>query len=700
MIYTDSQLKEKIVRMIESFENEVVEFKEARTNYSFNDIGKYFSALSNEANLRGLQEAWLIFGISDDKRYVGTEFRKQGSLQSLKKEIVNGTNERLTFLEIYELTMEKCRVIAFQIPPAIRGIPTTWQGAAYAREHESISPLPMNKVDLLRSQIGMDWSKEIVEDATIETLLEEYVDTEKDVVKGSIKQYQLDIIAKEIKSSLMTDVIVRELYKYEVIEEMAKFLDKDQRTAVHYIFNKIPKKKYYEICCKYLKENLSESNRKTEIEKGLRAWLAFLLWHGYSSEYIYRFLRNIFEESINDPEKKAQIFLNRFDFEIGKYKVYFVFYEKLKPYQKLLNERLHISFEDDGCFKQIKRKQKSFIGVMETKAYDNYSAMKRAYSALEIFLRYLEVFLNDNISVIGKNGLVIRQDTQEGIILPVKAFGYKSIKPEPRENFKTEIDTIVLGCQEKGKETYSQLNKIVDLHNAALNQQDLNDAFLNLWSALEVASVTDSSKSKIESVTDNIVSILQNDYFECIFSNILDDLKNNLGNRKVSLLLKDITEFDKEICKIAGFIFLEKYEKYREDYFANELKYYPNIRYKIYNLYEQRENREKLWHLSEKYCQRIEWHLYRLYRLRNAIVHAGESHKRIQMLGEHLHIYVDRVILELMVKLAKDKCLGTIQDVFTDTYLLLNKKKKNLKEPGNVDEQSIMLLLENFFIEE
>ena len=181
MIYTDSQLKEKIVRMIESFENEVVEFKEARTNYSFNDIGKYFSALSNEANLRGLQEAWLIFGISDDKRYVGTEFRKQGSLQSLKKEIVNGTNERLTFLEIYELTMEKCRVIAFQIPPAIRGIPTTWQGAAYAREHESVSPLPMNKVDLLRNQIGMDWSKEIVEDATIEDLDEEAINRAREL---------------------------------------------------------------------------------------------------------------------------------------------------------------------------------------------------------------------------------------------------------------------------------------------------------------------------------------------------------------------------------------------------------------------------------------------------------------------------------------------------------------------------------------
>lgn len=170
MIYTDNQLKQKTVQMIDDFESEVVEFKEAKSNYSFNDIGKYFSALSNEANIRGLNEAWLVFGVTNDKRIVGTEFRKQGGLQNLKKELVNGTNERLTFMEIYELTMEKCRIVLFQIPPAIRGIPTTWQGAAYAREHESISPLPMNKVDLIRSQIGMDWSKEIVDGASIEDL--------------------------------------------------------------------------------------------------------------------------------------------------------------------------------------------------------------------------------------------------------------------------------------------------------------------------------------------------------------------------------------------------------------------------------------------------------------------------------------------------------------------------------------------------
>lgn len=65
MIYTDSELKEKIHEMIRDFENEVVEFKEANSNYSFKDIGKYFSALGNEANIRGKSEGWLIFGITN-----------------------------------------------------------------------------------------------------------------------------------------------------------------------------------------------------------------------------------------------------------------------------------------------------------------------------------------------------------------------------------------------------------------------------------------------------------------------------------------------------------------------------------------------------------------------------------------------------------------------------------------------------------
>ena len=99
MIYTDAELKEKIYEMLKDFETEVVEFKEANNSYSFKDIGKYFSALGNEANIRGKNEAWLIFGITNKGEFKGSDYRKSGNLQSLKKEIANNTNERLTFLD-------------------------------------------------------------------------------------------------------------------------------------------------------------------------------------------------------------------------------------------------------------------------------------------------------------------------------------------------------------------------------------------------------------------------------------------------------------------------------------------------------------------------------------------------------------------------------------------------------------------------
>lgn len=221
MIYTEKELQAKITSMIDCFESEVVEFKEARLNFSFNDIGKYFSALGNEANLRGFKEAWLIFGVDNNQNIVGSEYRKAGALQALKKEIVSGTNERLTFLEIYETEMASKRIVAFQIPPAIPGIPTTWQGAAYARENESVCPLPMNKLDIIRSQVGMDWSKIIIEDATIDDLDEDAI------------AYARKLFARKQGDRAKAQEILEQLSDIEVLNKAGiTFKGKITRTAL------------------------------------------------------------------------------------------------------------------------------------------------------------------------------------------------------------------------------------------------------------------------------------------------------------------------------------------------------------------------------------------------------------------------------------------------------------------------------------
>ena len=171
MIYDEKTLTQKLREMMRNHENEVVEFKEAKKDKSFNEIGQYFSALSNEANLRGKTEGWLIFGVTNAPEIIGTNYRSEGrSLQSLKKEIVDHINQSLTFQEIYELNIDGKRVIVFQIPPAIPGIPTTWNGMPYGRVNESLVPLSIQKLDLIRQQIGFDWSKAVVKEASMADL--------------------------------------------------------------------------------------------------------------------------------------------------------------------------------------------------------------------------------------------------------------------------------------------------------------------------------------------------------------------------------------------------------------------------------------------------------------------------------------------------------------------------------------------------
>jgi len=113
-----------------SSENEVVEFKEAKNNYDFSKLGRYFSAISNEANLCGKPYGWLIFGVEDKKHsIVGTNYRtNRADLDKLKGEIANKTTNRITFIEIHEVIKEGLRVLMFQIPAAPRGIPVGFDG--------------------------------------------------------------------------------------------------------------------------------------------------------------------------------------------------------------------------------------------------------------------------------------------------------------------------------------------------------------------------------------------------------------------------------------------------------------------------------------------------------------------------------------------------------------------------------------------
>lgn len=178
MSFNKSKKEEMILTLyglIENWENEVIEFKEAGKDYDRDKIGRYFSALSNEANLRGLQYGWLVFGLNNkERKIVGTGYRNSKGLDTLNHEIGSGTTGGMSFIDIYEVFPivdggEK-RVVMFQIPAAITAIPTGWKNQEYARDGESLVPLSEEKRERIRRQVRLDWSKRFVTNATIEHL--------------------------------------------------------------------------------------------------------------------------------------------------------------------------------------------------------------------------------------------------------------------------------------------------------------------------------------------------------------------------------------------------------------------------------------------------------------------------------------------------------------------------------------------------
>ena len=181
--------------LLTDVETEVVEYKEAKRNFDFEKLGKYFSALSNEANLRNAECGWLIFGVTNKREVCGTAFRKEDrrpsvGLRNLKHEIAENLNNGLTFEEVYEFDMDGKRVVALQIPPCEFASPTTCRGIPWSRENESLVEMPRFKLEAIWGQSRPDWSKRASFEAGLSDLDPEAVRFACDryVTKYSTKQ--------------------------------------------------------------------------------------------------------------------------------------------------------------------------------------------------------------------------------------------------------------------------------------------------------------------------------------------------------------------------------------------------------------------------------------------------------------------------------------------------------------------------------
>jgi ATP-dependent DNA helicase RecG len=154
-----------ILEWIKHPESYNLEFKEAKNQFSKENVFKYSAALSNEGGGK------LILGVSDSKEIIGT--KAFPNYQTLSHEIYQNIHIRVN---IEEILCDDERIIIFHIPKHPVGIPIKYKGVPKMRLGESITDMDDNTLRRILNETESDFSAQIVRGLTVNDLDKEALD--------------------------------------------------------------------------------------------------------------------------------------------------------------------------------------------------------------------------------------------------------------------------------------------------------------------------------------------------------------------------------------------------------------------------------------------------------------------------------------------------------------------------------------------
>lgn len=520
------------------------------------------------------------------------------------------------------------------------------------------------------------------------SLIKEYIN----VYRGAAKAYNLEQIYHEFVRCYETDIILQEKFGDAHIAQIIKKLNASDNKIdiMQYLLNLIGSQ-YLSWCVEYLKVIVPQNRCKKKIEKAIRCFVPELLHRGYKRDDIYQRAK----ENIIFGETPAIDFINFIDYYDGnnkKFDVYFGLYKSLNTFKDILKKRMNIERINKNKHKLDVWENYFEFCKKDVEALDASAAAGYVRAQVQLFTTFYQYLGDYGGNVIQKNALVVSSDGEEHstIILCDK---YSSLEDSRPPEIGTLAENVITNLINGSRGSFSKLLKIGELHNRAISNNGLENGFLNLWSILEVICVTDDS-SKIIHVVNKLLPVMEKNYLPSIVHDAVENLRHLLEKNEYQELINSIEEGENEEEKIAMFLLLPKYKEKFDD-FVDILINYPVLRSRLLNIHDDfYKNKKDFYNFSRQYIQRITWHLYRIYRVRNAIAHNGKNHLLLKDLGEHLHSYVDLIIDELVMTLCITS-LSSIENVFVDNELILERITEKLSESASFDEQTIKLIFES-----
>ena len=291
-------------------------------------------------------------------------------------------------------------------------------------------------------------------------------------------------------------------------------------------------------------------------------------------------------------------------------------------------------------------KEKQFLGtkyVLETKIedYDPYSAIEKAKNYFLVVVCGYNCFVHNEEIKIVENGFAKLQSEKK----------YRKVKtPTPamkKNTVKTKNESINLLQSVLTASLPEALISSFELHNIAVNSENMETQLLMLWTILELLIETNQgTMSKVNYVTNVVSSILCNNYYMHITKGILSQITKN---HSIIDVIEKETRGKNQTEKL---LFILKDNTVLQQEIISKLEHFPLEVFKIKKYLGVFSSANNIKNDLRRHSKRLRWQLMRIYRNRCMIVHDGSHMPYIENILENLHFYVDD-LLEFMIT-----CIG------------------------------------------
>ncbi|MCZ7400672.1 MAG: hypothetical protein O8C61_00445 [Candidatus Methanoperedens sp.] len=453
-----------------------------------------------------------------------------------------------------------------------------------------------------------------------------------------------------------------------------------EKMIVELTLDKVKKRKY-DVKLEDGKLNVyAKSFEKRKIELLTRLLVTELLNIGFSGSEIYHEARKFFfeEYGIIDSTNKINDFFIKF---VPKAKEWEVIikgekkFELVKEFAKVhdieitdISPALKTSYWKEKNFFDQRKPDQVFIIFNKIEAHDATKAKMEAEESLITLSSLYKYHIHLNELSWSDETLIYNKSNNHF------NFVGKSVKavhkrPEKKDDQIPELIHETAGIfSETGlnEESRYKLLRCINLHSAAISANNEENQLLTFWAALESLLPPNREKGKIEHVIGHLEPFLVSRYCDKLLYNLYKSLIIYDGVKEV---IDKVGELDTDFDRFVAIIGFKKENEHLRDEIYGLIGRNPLLMYRIYSLMTKLSSAKSILDTIVEHQKRVVWHIQRVYRMRNLIIHSGSTLPHLNILVENLHSYTDNILDLIGETIVNHPHLETLDEIMLEVSL-------------------------------